>query len=341
MPNVPKIDPLRSHPTFLNMDLGNVQNAVIIDQMVKMGHIAQERRVGQKAHVDATTLPYDKSPLLGAVSASAPTDLAPITETASDDGASSARKMQLHGLEPTQADNRIASNIDEKVTPVCDVVCQSSPGTPESADCLSDTLVTSNQSSRNLTPATSVVAVSDMSMNDAPSPQSEESDDSLSDITDYTEESLFEAVEAFGPGLSNPLLLSIIMTFKDEVLRLVLARVTSILGDGHGATQHNNGESSAPSSGASSSNGSRQNHDSGDQHQRNRTRKRVLDGDQDGSKGDEDDDRGKRSKPTLAIPSDLETRYSRLACPFFKRYPGTKWKGACCGPGFTTVHRIK
>ncbi|OIW23839.1 hypothetical protein CONLIGDRAFT_111396 [Coniochaeta ligniaria NRRL 30616] len=339
LPNVPKIDPLRSHPTFLGMDLGNVHNAVIIDQVVKMGVIAQERRVGQRSHVDATMLPYDKAPLLGAASASAPTDLAPITETASDDGASSGRKMQLHGPESTQAENCIASDNDEKGTPGSGVVCRSTPGTPESTDRLAETVVTGDRSSRNLTPATSVAEVSDLSMNDALSPQSEESDDSLSDITDYTEESLFEAVEAFGPGLSNPLLLSIILTFKDEVLRLVLARITSILGDGHGITQHNGGESPGPSSAASSSNGSHRNQNP--PNQRNGSRKRALDGDSDGSREDEDDDRGKRTKPTLALPSDLEMRYRRLACPFFKRYPGTKWKGACCGPGFTTVHRIK
>jgi hypothetical protein len=178
-----------------------------------------------------------------------------------------------------------------------------------------------------------------MSMSDVLSPQSEESDDSLSDITDYTEESLFEAVGAFGPDLSNPLMLSIILTFKDEVLRLVLARINSILGDGHGIAHHNNGESSGSPSGASSSNDSLQSQNLPGQ--RNGPRKRVLEHDRDGSREDEDDDRGKRTKPTLTMPSDLEMRYSRLACPFFKRYPGTKWKGACCGPGFTTVHRIK
>jgi hypothetical protein len=268
-----------------------------------------QRRVGPKSHVDATMLPYEKAPLLGAAPASAPTDLASITETASDDGASSGRKMQLHGLESTQAENCTTPNIDEKETSDSGVVCRSIPGTPESGDRLSDTVVAGDGSSRNLTPATSVAEVSDMSMNDALSPQSEESDDSLSDITDYTEESFFEAVEAVGPGLSNPLLLSIILTFKDKVLRLVLARITSILGDGHGITQHNDGESSGPSSGASSSNGSIQNRNPASQ--RNGTRKRVLDGDQDGSREDEDDDRGKRTKLTLAIPSDLEMRYSR------------------------------
>lgn len=344
LPNVPRIDPLRSHPTFMGMDLGNVQNAVTFDQVVKMGHIAQERRVSPKPYVDATILPYDKALLLGGASASAPKDLAPITETASDDGASSARKMQLHGSESTRTENCNTSDSNETGTSENEIASPSLPGSPESSSRVCDSVVGTvggHQSSQNLTPATSVTGVSDTSMGDALTPQSEESDDSLSDITDYTEDSLFEAVEAFGPGLSNPLVLSIILTFKDEVVRLVLARITSMLGDGHGNTQHNNGESSGPSSGVSSSNGSLQNN--GPASHGNGTRKRALDGDRHGSREDEDedDDRNKRTKPTLEIPSDLEMRYRRLACPFFKRYPATKWNGACCGPGFTTVHRIK
>jgi hypothetical protein len=332
LPDVPRADPLRSHPTFFGMDIGNVQNAVIIDQVVKMGHLAQERRVNSKPF-------FDKAQLLVAPTPSAPNDLTTIKETASDDGASSDRKLQLHGHGSTLTQHPNISDSHQNETLESTVVCRSTPGTPESTDRLSDTMTTGDKTSQNHTPATSVTVSSDMSMGEVASPQSDESDDSLSDITDYTEESLFEAVEAFGPGFANPLLLSIILTFKDDVLRLVLARITAMLGDDNGATQHNNGESSGSSTGPSSSDGCSQNQNPASQ--RNHPRKRELDGNRDGSGEDDGDDRGKRTKPSLAIPSDLEMRYSRLACPFFKRFPETKWKGACCGPGFPTVHRIK
>lgn len=338
VPNVPKLDPLRSHPvqTFFGMDLGSPHAAVIIDQVVKMGHLAQERRAHAKPFVDGATSSFDKALLLAATTTAA-MDLTPIKETPSDDGHSSCQKMQLDGLPSADTEACTASDSDGKELPDTGLTFRSAPTTPDSIDRLSAIILTDGQTSRDLTPATSVANVSDMS-GMVSSSHTDDTDDSLSDITEYTEESLFEAVEAFGPGLSNPLMLSIIMSFKDEVLRLVLARINFLLGDGNGTTQHTNGEPSGSSRGASSSTNSLQNQASANQ--RNGSRKRGLDGGRGGSEEDNGDDRSKRIRAPAAGPSDLELRYSRLACPFYKRYPEMKWKGACCH-GFPSVHRIK
>ncbi|KAB5549550.1 hypothetical protein GE09DRAFT_177063 [Coniochaeta sp. 2T2.1] len=338
LPNVPDLNGLRSHPTFLGMDLGNSQAAVIIDQVVKMGHMAQERRVNPRSPVDVGLPPLDKASLFAATTGAVTTDLAPITETASDDGASVNQKMQLDGPERRLTQNCSLPNTDERVILDNATTCRSVPSSPESTDRLSHT-ITGDSTVDSGTPETSVAGVSEMSMSDLAQNMNDESDDNLSDITDYTEESLLDAVEAFGPELSNPLLLSIILTFKDDVLHLVLARIKLQLGDDKGITQHTSGRASGSSSGRSPSGGSAQGQTPNSQ--RSGRRKRELDDSDDGSRDEEDDDRGKRPKPASPMPSDLEVRYTRLACPFFKRYPGTKWKGACCGPGFTTVHRIK
>ena len=332
LPHFPRVDPLRMHPTLFGMDLENVHNAVVIDQVVKMGHSAQERRVNKKPL-------FDTAQLLVAPSASAPHELTPITETASDDGASCGRKLELHDQEATQTRGCITPTPEGEESPESDVVSRSDPATPESTDRLSDTVLANGKASHNTTPATSVTEASDMTMREMTSPQSEESDDSLSDITDYTEESLFEAVEGLGPGLSNPLMLSIILTFKEDVIRLVLSRVTSMLGDTNGTVPHSDGGNPGSYTGPSSSSNSLQNRASAGR--RTHSRKRELDDNRDGSDEEDGDDRGKRPKPAAAIPSDLEMRYRRLACPFFKRYPETKWNRACCSPGFPTVHRIK
>ena len=332
LPNLPMVDPLRMHPTLFGMDLENAQNAVVIDQVVKMGHSAQERRVNKKPLFDAAQL-------LVAPAASAPNELAPITETASDDGASSGRKLELHDQEPIRTRGCTTPPPKGKEPMESEFVSRSGPATPESTDRLSDTVATKGKASQITTPATSVTQVSDMTMREVASPQSEESDDSLSDITDYTEESLFETVEGFGAGLSTPLMLSIILTFKEDVIRLVLSRVTAMLGDTNGTAPHDNGENSGSSAGPSFSNDSLQNQASASR--RHHSRKRELKDNRDGSDEDDGDDRGKRPKPTAAMPSDLEMRYRKLACPFFKRYPEIKWNRACCSPGFPTVHRIK
>lgn len=237
----------------------------------------------------------------------------------------------------------------EASTPTHDddeAACQGSPGSPDSEDrqsvtMRSVTMVTDGQRSRggSLTPATSVADVSEMT--EAPSLQSEDFDDSVSEFTDYTEESLFEAVEAFDPVLFNPLVLSIIMAFNEDVLRLVLARVGELTGSNHGVTYHGNGEPSGSTPTSSTSNISSQGQGTGGQQRAGRKRPLNDDGDE-ARDDDEENERGKKPRPPTKEPSDPLQKYRKLACPFRKRYPETKWKyKACYGPGYDTVHRVK
>jgi hypothetical protein len=222
---------------------------------------------------------------------------------------------------------------------------QGSPGSPESGDrqsvtMRSVTMVTDGQISRSgsLTPATSVADVSEMT--EAPSPQSEDFDDSVSEFTDYTEESLFDAVEAFDPVLFNPLVLSIIMEFNEEVLRLVLARIGELTGSNHGVTYHGNGEPSGSTPSGSTSNVSSQSQGTGGQQRAGQKRRLNEEGEE--ARDDDENERAKKPKPPTKEPSDPLQKYRKLACPFYKRYPDTKWKyKACYGPGYDTVHRLK
>ncbi|KAI1384951.1 uncharacterized protein F4822DRAFT_416789 [Hypoxylon trugodes] len=58
---------------------------------------------------------------------------------------------------------------------------------------------------------------------------------------------------------------------------------------------------------------------------------------------DDDDENGpRRPRVKNKDPKDVDSRF--LACPYFKhnprKYIGREWRG-CCGPGWTTVHRMK
>lgn len=82
-------------------------------------------------------------------------------------------------------------------------------------------------------------------------------------------------------------MLSIILTFKRDVLRLVHARITAMLGDNNWTS----GEASGPSAEPPSSNSTRQTRETTSE--RNGLRKREHDGDGDESREEEGNDRGK------------------------------------------------
>jgi hypothetical protein len=177
-------------------------------------------------------------------------------------------------------------------------------------------------------------------LGDVVASESENLDDSLSDITDHTEESLYEAVESFGPVLANNLMLSIIATLNDDVLARVVSRVKALLGDNQGVRECTTGENSTSQGGTSTGNAPPRNRRPTSQ--RRGPLKRELSGDTDGSEDDGGDDRGKRPKTTPAAPGeDPLGRYSRLACPFYQTDPEGPWNVSCRGPGFLTVHRVK
>jgi hypothetical protein len=216
------------------------------------------------------------------------------------------------------------------------------PQSPGSSDQESGTVVADGRTPQgpSMTPATSVA-----DLFEAPGPTSpeegDEIDDSASEFTDYTDESLFEAVEAFDPSLMNPLVLSIIQAFIEEVLRLVLARLSELEMGVHGMVQHHNGQpggSSAPSVSA----GSAPSQSRGNVARDRVIRKRPLDNGEEDSNDDDENEKRKRPRAAIKKPSDGLQRYRRLACPFYKRYPDIEWKSkSCYGPGYDTVHRHK
>lgn len=219
------------------------------------------------------------------------------------------------------------------------------PQTPQSPG-LSDketlTVVADSRTSRgpSLTPATSVADRSE-APGMASSDENENIDDSASDFTDYTDESLFEAAEAFDPALRNPLILSIIQDFNKEVIRLVLARLSDLQAGSHAIVQHHDGQSgggSAPI--VFSSNGPPQRR--GRAAPQRAARKRPLDNEEDESDDDEQDEKRKKPRGGFNKSVDPLQQPRKLACPFYKRYPGVKWKSkSCYGPGYPTAHRHK
>ncbi|KAK2009313.1 hypothetical protein LZ32DRAFT_426215 [Colletotrichum eremochloae] len=58
---------------------------------------------------------------------------------------------------------------------------------------------------------------------------------------------------------------------------------------------------------------------------------------------DDDDDSGERQRPLKVSKANNHPDgvNLRLACPFFKKNPGNHQRGACTGPGWATVHRVK
>ena len=73
-------------------------------------------------------------------------------------------------------------------------------------------------------------------------------------------------------------------------------------------------------------------------------------GEEDGVPGSGRDDRPNKRQARLPTPTDFQIDVAKFACPFFKRNPqkyatfgsrGSKASGACFGPGWHTVHRVK
>jgi hypothetical protein len=65
--------------------------------------------------------------------------------------------------------------------------------------------------------------------------------------------------------------------------------------------------------------------------------------DKDGDGGEDNDDKsGKRQSMLDAHTEPQENDKRRLACPYYKQNPRKQYPSrACCGPGWTSVHRIK
>ncbi|GAB1316364.1 hypothetical protein MFIFM68171_06574 [Madurella fahalii] len=162
--------------------------------------------------------------------------------------------------------------------------------------------------------------------------------DTMSDITSCTESSLVETFQALTTPLT-PQLLSVLICMKEKIDNRITSRLQSVVAHPQGTRQCPAGPSSGFGSSASGFlpgdwssvhglggyGGSRQQPArGGDGH------------DSEADDGD-DDDRNKQSVLDLGDRSK-----GRLACVFFKRYPNSeKLSGACLGPGWDSVHRLK
>ncbi|KAF4981681.1 hypothetical protein FZEAL_2568 [Fusarium zealandicum] len=178
---------------------------------------------------------------------------------------------------------------------------------------------------RGLSPATSV-AGNEASEEVDPS----ETDESMSDVTNETDDSLYEAFTAtsLDPGLFN-----VAITLKDHITSLVLAKVLEWVRSCSPGQQSGNGSPNVQGSSGSSSGLANKTSSAA----RNGGKKRGLDNDDGpddlgrGSGGDQD----KRRKTE---PLSAEAVHN-LACPFVKGYPDDEWPR--CQKGWSTVHRIK
>ncbi|KAF5724930.1 hypothetical protein FMUND_360 [Fusarium mundagurra] len=140
--------------------------------------------------------------------------------------------------------------------------------------------------------------------------------DGASDVTDYTDLSL---IENFETSLVRPnvVLLSALMSIKDEVVSRIVRRV-QLTTSGQGARQHISGKASAQfvsqNSETNSSNNSSQRYVPN-------ARKRFLDTDEGYEAGDGDDGKERRTREDLPLALLPSHRTQKFACPFYKRYP--------------------
>ncbi len=186
---------------------------------------------------------------------------------------------------------------------------------------------------------TTATSLEDLDESERLSPGASDSDDSMSEFSDYTDVSLLEAFDS-NPIPFSPVLLSILVKIKEDVLALVRERVQTFLRSRDGQHCHAN-EGGSDSPGSESASPSTQEGTSS-WNQRN-SRKRALSDKQDGDGPDRGDDGGdkKRRNPQTASQTLLESRLRKLACPFYKRYPDQKWpKRSCHGPGWSSHHRV-
>ncbi|KAH6876749.1 hypothetical protein B0T10DRAFT_497633 [Thelonectria olida] len=206
------------------------------------------------------------------------------------------------------------SNRDVETFPVTETITDL--GSPYSMDPVDE----------SQTPTTSVTgqlaseALDQSEMSDA--------DESMSDASDETDESLHEAFAASSLG---PVLIAVAITLKYQITSLVIARVLAWMRscpsghDDSGGSQDTgfgfwSGDSSTGRGGGG--------------------KKRGFDRGNYGFDGGDGDDQGKRRKTETTVPDPNTSRLLPvLACPFSKGHPEKKWPK--CQKGWPTVHRVK
>ncbi|KAK3346466.1 hypothetical protein B0T25DRAFT_279112 [Lasiosphaeria hispida] len=184
--------------------------------------------------------------------------------------------------------------------------------------------------------STSATSLGDL-LNHA-SHDSSDVEDTMSDITDHTDISLIEAFEA-SPTPFDPVLLSLLMSLKEEVVDRIKQRLQMMMLQTHGPQQH---------IGKPSTSGS--NHSEAPAGNTNKatfatafpSRKRAFEEDADGSPGRRGGDDREKKRKDATSRAQLEERLRKFACPFYKRYPKSEnLSKSCQGPGWVSAHRVK
>ncbi|KAH7157269.1 hypothetical protein B0J13DRAFT_603063 [Dactylonectria estremocensis] len=309
----------------------------VSDQITAAGRVAQQRRVNksrlsevsQEDLVDEITNSNPSTMMQsedhngdGPESTLEPA-LSTIEEGCSDAGCSTSEpiSMQYHTLGdiPQTALLSIPPSRSIRGTSSCS-------GTDTAAE---STSVGSRE--RGLTPATSVSE--DLDLDDVEGDEMSEDDESISNLTDETNESFHEAFIA--TSLDSALLIPAI-TLKDHIASLVLTRVMNWVrscSPGESSRTNLPDSSAGASFGTGRSDGSASRDVAG--------KKRGFDDRNPAGFGrGNGDDQDKRRKTGASIVMEEPLKVvSNLACPFPKGHPGRKWPR--CQRPFASVHRIK
>ena len=172
----------------------------------------------------------------------------------------------------------------------------------------------------------------DQSRLDKAGEEDSDSEDTMSDVTDYTDTSLIEAFEA-SPTPFDPALLSVLLSLKEDITHRIKHKLQTTLTQ---ATGSSNSSSKPPTSNTNSYPLSRD----GSSRQ-----KRPLRRDDDNNGDDEQSDRDdgeKKKRPNASQMSQRIGQPRKLACPFFKRYPdSSNLHTSCRARGWDTGHRVK
>jgi hypothetical protein len=190
-------------------------------------------------------------------------------------------------------------------------------------------------------PGTSVISCTRPEEPDQPTEElgerGNDNSDTMSEIVSNSEMSIIGTAQTLHVAAPfSPQLLSVLMTMKEEIVDRIRPRLQSMItSDTHGTHQHPAGQpssSSSPASGLHSARGL------GPSRKHRQRRNHDDDGHDSGA---EDGDNEEMEKQALASDSGLHPK-RRFACIFLKRFPESKsLTGACHGPGWVSVHRIK
>ena len=252
--------------------------------------------------------------------------LSVINEHASDAGSTKLASPRPSG------DGRRSMSYD----PAGDCGSPDGQGTESQISELASSPPTTLSASRETSPLesdTSTTSLGDPAEHDQPNQDISDIDETNSDVTDHTDLSLIEAFEAsltpFGP-----ILLSVLMSIKEDVVDRVKHRMKTMMLQAHGSPQ-------PPAQDAPSSSSSPDNPVRAPLGNPPIPRKRALDDNDPSGDGDGNgDERRKRNNSTSTKL--LAENLKKFACPFCKRYPGSEnLQKSCLGPGWRSVHRVK